>query len=93
MAYRRDLIEILSTGPRTASSLARELGLDRRDMADELQHIVRSARTAGYEVMVEPARCKSCGFLFGETKLTKPGKCPSCKGTRLYEPLIRFEKR
>jgi transcriptional regulator len=61
-------------------------------MADELQHIVRSARAAGYEVMIESARCKSCGFLFGETKLTKPGKCPSCKGTRLYEPLIRLEK-
>jgi hypothetical protein len=22
--------------------------------------------------------------------LTKPGRCPSCKGSRLFEPLIRL---
>jgi hypothetical protein len=35
-----------------------------------------------------PARCRSCGFTFDERKLSKPGKCPSCRGTRLYEPQV-----
>jgi len=91
MAYRRDLIAILSAGPRTASSLARELGLRRGDMDAELQHVIRSAQASGYVVVVEPARCKSCGFTFDETKLTKPSKCPSCRGSRLFEPLLRIE--
>jgi len=91
MVYRRDLVALLAAGPRTASSLARELGLHRGDMAEELAHIMRSARAAGHRVAVVPARCKSCGFLFGEDKLTKPSRCPACKGARLFEPLLTIE--
>jgi predicted Zn-ribbon and HTH transcriptional regulator len=91
VAYRRQIMEILTHEPRTVSSLARELGLDRRDMEEDLRHLIRSARAAGHAVIVEPARCKTCGFLFDAQKLTKPGKCPQCRGTRVYEPLIRIE--
>ena len=91
MAFRRDLVALLMAGPRTPSSLARELGLRRNDMEEELRHILRSARVSGHVVLVEPARCKACGFAFDEHKLTKPGKCPACRGTRLFEPLLRIE--
>jgi len=91
VTVRRDIAQILTTGPRSVSALARELGLDRRDAEDDLRHAIRSARAAGHEVVVEPARCKQCGFLFGEDKLSKPGKCPSCRGTRIFEAQIRIE--
>ena len=92
MAFRKQLLDVLAAEPRTASSLARELGLHRRDVEDDLRHLVRSARAAGHRVIVEPARCKSCGFTFGEEKLSKPGKCPQCRSTWLFEPLLRIEK-
>jgi hypothetical protein len=92
VAFRRQLLEMLAAGPRTPSSLARELGLDRKQVEEDLRHMIRSARAMGHGVIVEPARCRSCNFVFDATKLTKPGKCPSCRGTRLYEPLIRVEK-
>jgi predicted Zn-ribbon and HTH transcriptional regulator len=82
-------MELVSAEPRTASSLARELGLDRREMEDDLRHMIRSARAAGYAVIVEPARCKGCGFVFDGDRLTKPGRCPACRGSRIFEPLIR----
>ncbi len=88
MTHRKDVIDVLSAGPRTASSLARELGLDRRDIESELRHVLRSARAAGRAVNIDPARCKTCGFVFDADRLTKPGRCPACKGSRLYEPLI-----
>jgi len=88
LAYRRDLLAVLAAGPRTASSLARELGLDRRDIENELRHALRTARTSGHSIAIEPARCKSCGFVFDGDRLTKPSRCPSCKGSRIYEPLI-----
>jgi len=91
MTVRREIAQILSTGPRSVSSLARVLGLDRRDAEDDLRHAIRSARASGHRVVVEPARCKQCGFLFGEDKLSKPGKCPSCRGTRIFEAQIRIE--
>jgi predicted Zn-ribbon and HTH transcriptional regulator len=53
--------------------------------------MIRSARAAGHRVVVEPARCKACGYLFGEEKLSKPSRCPACKSTWLFEPLIRVE--
>jgi len=92
MAFRKQLLDVLAAEPRTASSLARELGLHRRDIEDDLRHLVRSARAAGHRVIVEPARCKSCGFTFGEEKLSKPGKCPQCRSTWLFEPLLRIDK-
>ena len=92
MAFRKQLLEVLTAEPRTASSLARELGVDRRDIEDDLRHLIRSAKAAGHKVIVEPARCKACGFLFAEDKLSKPGKCPECRGSRIFEPLVRIEK-
>ncbi len=88
MAFRRHLIDLLSHEPRSVSSLARELGLTRGDIEDDLRHAIRSARSQGHAVEVIPARCKACDFVFSDEKLTKPGRCPACKGTRLYEPMI-----
>jgi predicted Zn-ribbon and HTH transcriptional regulator len=90
MTRRKTLLDML-VSPRTASSLARELGLGRGEIDDDLRHLIRSARAAGHRVVVEPARCKSCGFTFGEAKLSKPGKCPACRSTWRFEPLIRLE--
>jgi predicted Zn-ribbon and HTH transcriptional regulator len=86
--FRRDLLPLLSDEPRSVSWLARELGLKRGDVEDDLRHALRSARAAGHQILVVPARCRSCGFTFNEEKLSKPGKCPACRGTRLYEAQI-----
>jgi predicted Zn-ribbon and HTH transcriptional regulator len=91
MAFRRDLLKALSAQPRSVSSLARELRLDRRDVEDDLRHAIRSAVAAGHRVVVEPTRCKECGFVFSPDRLAKPGKCPQCGGSRLYEAQVRIE--
>ena len=77
--------------PRTISSIAHELKLTREDVEDHVKHLLKSARADGQTITVEPARCRSCGYVFDATKLTKPSKCPKCKGTRLYEPLIQIK--
>jgi len=81
-------VTLLTVQPRSVSWLARELGLKRGDVEDDLRHALRSARAAGHQILVVPARCRSCGFTFDEEKLSKPGKCPQCRGTRLFEPQI-----
>ena len=90
MTFRRQLIEFLSQEPRSASWIAREMGLRRSDIEDDLKHALRSAAAAGHHIEVIPARCKDCDFVFGTDKLVKPGRCPSCKGSRLFEPMIRI---
>ena len=73
------------------SSIARELGLKRGDVEEDLRHAIRSARASGRRVLIEPARCRTCGFTFGEEKLSKPSRCPSCRGERLFEAQIPIE--
>jgi transcriptional regulator len=90
MVFRRSLLDFLSTEPRSASWLARELGLKRGDIEEDLRHLVKSARAAGHVVEVIPARCKSCDFVFSEEKLTRPSRCPACRQSRLFEPLLRI---
>jgi predicted Zn-ribbon and HTH transcriptional regulator len=92
MTLRRQLIELLSDGPRSVSSIAREMGLGRGDAEKDLRHALRTAVAAGHRIEVIPARCKDCGFVFGEDRLTKPGRCPSCKCSRLFEPQIRIRQ-
>jgi predicted Zn-ribbon and HTH transcriptional regulator len=93
MTVRRDLVKILTLHPRSVSSVARELGLPRVDAEDHLRHAIRSAEAAGHTIIIEPARCRQCGFVFSGGKLSKPGKCPECRGTRLYEAQIRIEPK
>jgi predicted Zn-ribbon and HTH transcriptional regulator len=91
MAFRKDLLTLLSAKPRSVSSLARALGLTRGDIEEDLRHALRSARAAGRHIVVIPASCRSCGFTFDETRLSKPSRCPICRGTRLYEAQINVE--
>jgi transcriptional regulator len=91
MAFRRQIIELLSHEPRSASSIAREMGLRRGEIDDDLRHALRSAAVAGHRIEVIPARCKDCGFTFAPDRLIKPGRCPVCKGSRLFEALIRIQ--
>ena len=88
--FRRQLIDLISLEPRSASSLAREMGLRRTEIEEDLRHALRSASAAGHRIEIIPARCKDCGFTFGSDRLVKPGRCPSCKGSRLFEALIRI---
>ena len=89
---RKSLLTLLCAQPRSVSSLARDLGLRKGDVDDDLQHALRSARAAGHQVIVIPARCRSCGFTFDEQKLSKPSRCPQCRGARLYEAQISIER-
>ena len=92
MAFRRELIDTLAATARSVSSVARELGLKRGEIEADFEHLIRSARTAGHTVVIEPARCRNCGFTFDERKLAKPSKCPACRGSRILEAQISIVK-
>jgi hypothetical protein len=85
---RRDLIDLLLDRPMAAGELARALDLRPRELAAELEHLRQSLRHEPYRLEVDPARCRKCGFTFDPDKLSKPGKCPRCRGTWIREPRI-----
>ena len=88
MTIRKQLLDVLAREPRSVSSLARELSLTRGDVEDALRHMIVSARAAGHRIVIVPARCRSCGFTFGDDRLTRPSKCPECRNSRIFEPQI-----
>ena len=91
--FRRDLIDILLGNPMTVNQIARLVDESPSGVADDLNHLLRSLKHTDYKAVVEPARCRACGFQFSEEKLTKPSKCPECKSTWVQEPTIGIESK
>ncbi len=91
--FRKSLIEILLGNPMTVSQVARLVDESPGQVADDLQHLFRSLKHTGYKAIVEPARCRACGFEFSAEKLTKPSKCPECHSTWVLEPRIGLESK
>ena len=91
--FRKKLIEMLLGNPMTVSQIARLEDESPSRVADDLQHLFRSLKHTEYKAVVEPARCRACGFEFSRDKLTKPSKCPKCHSTWLMEPKIGIDNK
>jgi predicted Zn-ribbon and HTH transcriptional regulator len=91
MVFRKDLLELLQRQPATASELALMLDVHPREIQDDLEHLMRSLRHSAHHLVVEPAYCRKCGFVFSRDKLGKPGRCPRCRETWIAEPRFHVE--
>ena len=91
--FRKKLIEMLRGNPMTVSQIARLVDESPGRVADDLNHLLRSLKHTEYKAVVEPARCRSCGFECSGEKLTKPSKCPRCHSTWILEPKIAIESK
>jgi len=90
--FRKHLIKLLRENPTSLRQIARmEDELPDR-IADDLNHLFRSLKHTEYEAVIEPARCRACGFEFSESKLNKPSKCPKCRSTWVLEPKIGIKQ-
>jgi predicted Zn-ribbon and HTH transcriptional regulator len=89
---RSALREALTAGPLGAHELSARVGISEKDVAGHLEHLARSLRQGGERLVVDPARCLGCGFVFRQrTRLSKPSRCPVCKSQHLG--LARFSVR
>jgi predicted Zn-ribbon and HTH transcriptional regulator len=88
--YRKALIDLLLNNPTRLYDIARPLGLQVKDLEDDLRHLGKTLKHEPYRLVIHPARCQKCGFVFATEHLHKPGKCPECKGTWISEPLFEI---
>lgn len=71
----------------TARELSERVRVSEREVVGHIEHLARSARGRGERLQVQPAHCLGCGFAFeGRDRVTKPGRCPSCRATRIAPP-------
>ncbi len=90
---REELRAALIDGPATARELSARAGLREKDVVEHLEHLARSLEHRGEQLVVEPAACIACGFVFrSRERLTRPGACPSCRSTRIDPPSFRIER-
>ena len=84
---RTALCEALRAGPLGPRAISQQLRLSEREVLHHLEHLERSLKHTSERLVVEPARCVACGFEFEDrTRLTKPGRCPACRATRIAPP-------
>lgn len=86
--FRKDLVTFLYGNPMTVVDIARLAGIAPRDAEDDLKHLTKTLKRSAYRLKVHPATCRKCDFVFSGAKLTKPGKCPRCRGTWIEAPLV-----
>ncbi len=89
---RQEIIAELSEGPCSARDVSAAVGIPEKDVTGHLEHIRKTIAQSGRRLVIMPAECKKCGFVFSKReKLKRPGKCPLCKGESISEPHFVIE--
>jgi predicted Zn-ribbon and HTH transcriptional regulator len=83
---RQEITERLSGNEWEFDELRRELGLTVKVLEEDLRHIDRSVRADGRRLMLKPASCEQCGFVFASRAFHPPGRCPECRDRRISGP-------
>jgi len=86
---RHKLIVELTDGPLSARDISGRIGVSEKEVYDHLEHVRKTLHRLGRILIVKPAECFKCGFIFEKRKrLKKPGKCPLCRSEFIYPPLF-----
>ena len=91
--FRKDLIPWLLNNPMSVAQIAKAVGEKPQQIVTDLEHLFRSLKHTEYRPVIQPAKCRDCGFEFSDTKVTKPSKCPKCRSRWIIEPLISMRQK
>jgi hypothetical protein len=81
---RQELKRLLENKELSVGELSKTVRKSEKEVYDHLRHL----QEAGV-LKITAAACGGCGYAFDRrAKVTKPGKCPKCKGTFIKEPLF-----
>ena len=87
---RQAILRELEQEELTAAQLGERLGVREREVVGHLEHLVRSLDHAGKRLVIIPAECRACGFVFRKReRLGRPSACPQCRATWVEPPRFR----
>jgi predicted Zn-ribbon and HTH transcriptional regulator len=88
---RQRILDALREDALTPSELGAAFDVPPPVAVDHVQHLARSLREAGEELLVRPPACHDCGFDGFDDPLNLPSRCPECKSERVAEPAFTVE--
>ena len=91
--FRKGLIILLKDKPLGIAEIACLMKITQKDVEDDIRHLIKSLKHSEYQLIITPAQCRNCGFVFNKEKLHKPGKCPQCHGTWIHEPVFKINEK
>jgi predicted Zn-ribbon and HTH transcriptional regulator len=88
---RQKIISLLSETELSAWEISGKMGISEKEVYEHLSHIARSVASQNKRVVITPADCQTCGYVFEDRKrFTRPGRCPQCKKSRIQNPRFRI---
>lgn len=89
---RAALHEALLGAPKTSKDLSARAGLSEKEIPKHLEHLEKSLKAKGERLVVKPAECLACSFVFKDrSRFTAPGRCPRCQSERIAPPAFHIE--
>ena len=89
---RKQIIELLEKSEMSAREISQTIGIREKEVYEHLSHISRSVNARRKELIIIPAECLGCGFVFEKRKrFTRPSRCPHCKSEYIQNPLYRID--
>ncbi|MBK6921828.1 MAG: transcriptional regulator [Deltaproteobacteria bacterium] len=80
--------------PLTALELSSLIGIASKQVGDHLEHLRKSLAGSDEQLVVAPARCNGCDYVFEQRdRMSRPSRCPRCKSERIEPPRFRIETR
>ena len=90
---RIEIISLLEKNVYSAREVSACIAISEKEVYEHLEHILRTMNRRERNLIVTPAACRKCGFVFRKReKLKKPGKCPVCRNEMITDPLFSIRK-
>ena len=85
------MIEFLDNKEMSARDLSQALSIREKEVYAHLSHISRTVTAQKKKLMIIPAECLECGFVFEKRKrFTRPSRCPHCKSEHIQNPMYQI---
>jgi hypothetical protein len=90
--HRQQIIDLLRREAMTALDISQAVRVSEKDVYRHLAHIQKTVAGQRRKLSFTPCTCLACGFTFTDRRrLTKPGRCPRCRESRIDHPVFSIE--
>ena len=91
---REEVITYLKDNSATAVDMSREFNRSSAGIEEDLVHIRTTLRNdADHQLLIRPAECLLCGFVFSTDKPKAPTKCPECQEQKIRPPSFKIDQK